>query len=74
MFIQGNKQRNTFVDSILNVYAFLYKILDSLVQAHTIPSIGPFAETKGRNVVRQEIEEYLNQLKQVRIKEELEVN
>lgn len=71
--MQSNNQLNTFVANIITVYARLYNGLDSLVKTHVIPSVGPFAETKGRNIVQKEIKEYLSNLKQVTTKDDLEI-
>lgn len=52
MLMQSNKKLGTYVANIISSYARLYNGLDSLVIAHKIPSIGPFAEIKGRNIIR----------------------
>ena len=74
MLIQDNKQLTSFIANIQASYAHLYNSLDFLVKPHMIPSIGSLMEIKHRNQVRKEIEEYLEQLRQVTIKEYLEVN
>jgi len=60
--------------NILVSYKLLYNSLDSLFQAWKIPSIGSLVETNEKDTVRKETEEYLNQLKQITTKEDLEVN
>jgi len=45
-----------------------------MVKSHKIPLVGSLTEAKGRNKVRQGVEEYLDQIRQITTKEDLEVN
>lgn len=45
-----------------------------MVKSHKIPSIDTFNKAKGRNKVRQEVEEYLDYFRQIATKGDLEVN
>ena len=59
--------------NIINSYAWFYNGLDSLAKAQKIHFVGEFVETKGKNVISEEIQEYLHNLKQVTTKEDLEI-
>lgn len=61
--LMHNKKLNTFVEKIIESYAWLYNGLESLVRTYKIPSVVPFAEEKGKNIIEQEIQEYLNSVK-----------
>jgi len=63
MLIQCNKQPDTFIDNILSSYARLYNNVDYMVKSHKIPSFDTLSEAKGKNVIRQEVYEYLDKLK-----------
>lgn len=74
MLIQNNKQFTSFISNTQASYARFYNSLNFLVKSHEISSFDSLTGIKLRNQVRQKIEEYLEQLRQVAIKEYLEVN
>lgn len=74
MLIQSNKQLTSFVSNIHDSYAWLYNNLDFLVKSHMIPSVGSFTKDKPKNKVRKEIEQYLEKVRNISTKEDLEVN
>lgn len=74
ILIKNNKHLTSFIGSIQASYVWLYNSLDFLVKAHGIPSVGSLTKAKHRHQVSQEIEEYLEQLRQIATKEDLEMN
>lgn len=74
MLIQKNKQLTSFIGSIQASYVPLFSSLDILVRTHHIPSVGSLTKAKPKNQVQQEINEYLEQLIQNAIKEDLELD
>lgn len=73
MLVQGNKQLHTYVANTITAYSLLYHFLYSLVRVHKIHSLRSFVETKGRKIVRKEIEEFSSSLRHVATKEDLEI-
>lgn len=55
MHMYGNKQLNPYVSNTISTYSRLYHGCDYLVRLQKIPSVGGFAETKGKIVIRKEI-------------------
>lgn len=74
MLIQKNKHIYSFIGDIKAFYARIYNNLDSLVKTPKIPSVGSPIEAKPRNQVRKEVDEYLEQLRQIATKEDFQVN
>lgn len=60
MLIQSNKQLRSFIVNIQASYAWLYNSVDFMVKSHKILSLGSLTEAKGKNKVRQVVEEYLD--------------
>jgi len=72
--LMHKKKLNKFVEEIIASYAWLYNGLESLVRTHKIPLVVPFSEEKGKNIIEQEIQEYLDSVKHVTTKQDLEIN
>lgn len=74
MIIQSNKQLASFIANVQASYARLYNNVDFMEKSHKSPLVGSLTEVRCRNQVRQEVEEYLDQLRKSATKEDLEVN
>lgn len=74
MIIQSNKQLTSFITNIQASYEWLYNSVNFMVKMHNIPLVRSLNEAKCRNQVRHEVREYLEQLRQITTKEDLEVN
>lgn len=74
MLIQNRKHLASFIGNIQDLYAQLCNRLYLLVKSQGIPLVGSLIEAKPRNQVRKEIEEHLEQLRQISTKEDLELN
>lgn len=71
---QKNKKLTSFMGSIQASYVWLYNILDFMVKTHKTPSVFLLTEAKQRHQVKQEIKEYLEQLRQIAPKEDLDMS
>ena len=70
MIIHSKKNLASFIATTHDSYARLYNSVDFMVKSHNIPSVGSLTKAKRRNQVRQEIEEYLDQFRQISTKED----
>ena len=74
IFIQNYEQLTPFINNIQASYVWFYNSLDVMVRKHKTPSIGSVTDAKPKNQVRQEVEKYLEQLRQDATREDLELN
>lgn len=74
MLIWNNKQLASFIGNTRASYAWLDNSLDFLVRKHQIPSIRSLTKAKPKKQVWKEVKEYLKQLRQETIREDLELS
>lgn len=74
MLVQNIKHIASFIGCVQASYVRLFSGLDVVVRTHQISLVGFLTKSKSKNQVWKEIKEYLEQLRHIATREDLELN